>query len=100
MFHDVFAHGDLAVGSDHHFVVASHAQYDGAVHPRGILAHWHQKIRAGPAATTNPRFKIDRYIVSISTVDCSGLFLRELFGPLGGNFRVALDPPRIDLFRS
>ena len=34
VLHDVLAHGDLAVGCNHHFVVATHAKNRGAMYLR------------------------------------------------------------------
>src|SRR5579859_2024909 len=44
VFHHVIAHGHLAIGDKHRFIVFAHAQHRSAVYLRALLAIWHPII--------------------------------------------------------
>jgi hypothetical protein len=83
MLHDVFAHGDLAVRGDHHFVVAAHAQDRRPMYRRKILARWHPRIIARPEVATNAGFNINLWVVSIPALVCGAGFTGNSLGPYG-----------------
>src|SRR6202023_739571 len=55
VLHDVIAHGDLAIGDKHGFILLTHQEHGCAMHPYAFLTKWHSAIiphGSGDSVTT------------------------------------------------